>query len=489
MTGFVGGIVVIAIFGLFFVLLVLAFVYASRYKKVGPNQVLVISGQRRRRAPGQPSVRVVTGGGTFIWPVIERVDALSLELMTIDVVTRDVPTKQGVMVTVDGVAQIKVGSDEVSINTAAERFLNKTTEEIMNVAHETLAGHLRAIVGMLTYEEIYRDRDAFAQEVQGVSASDMANMGLRIDSFVVKDIRDDQGYLEALGQTDIANVKRDATIGQAMAARDATIKSAEANQEGQTAKFQAETKIAEADKDYKVQKAAYDAETNRRQAEAELAYTLQQNITNQQVKGEEVQIEVVSKKKQIEVQEQEVLRREKELEATVRKPAEAEQARIQTLAKAKKYQTETEASGQAEAIRAVGQAEADATQARGLAQAEVIRQQGFAEAEAMSKKAEAWQQYNQAAIIQQLIDSLPKVAAAIAEPLAKTERIVIINTGGDGGAGASRVTQDVASIIAQVPATVEALTGVDLVETISDLPVVKGASKGKREKEGKEKEE
>jgi len=216
---------------------------------------------------------------------------------------------------------------------------------------------------------------------------------------------------------------------------------------------------------------------------------LQQNITNQQVKGEEVQIEVVSKKKQIEVQEQEALRKEKELQATVRKPVEAEQYRIQTLAEAKRYQTQTEASGQAEAIRSVGQAEADATQARGLAQAEVIRQQGFAEAEAMSKKAEAWQQYNQAAIIQQLIDSLPKVAAAIAEPLAKTERIVIINTGGDGGAGASRVTQDVASIIAQVPATVEALTGVDLVETISDLPVVQGAGKGKREKEGADKEE
>jgi len=487
MTGFVGGIVVVAIFGLFFVLLVLAFVYASRYKKVGPNQVLVISG--RRRGPGQPSVRVVTGGGTFIWPVIERVDDLSLEIMTIDVITQDVPTLQGVMVTVDGVAQIKIGSDEVSINTSAERFLNKTTDEIMNVAHETLAGHLRAIVGMLSYEEIYRDRDAFAQRVQEVSAGDMANMGLSIDSFVVKDIRDDQGYLQALGQTDIANVKRDATIGQALAARDATIKSAQANQEGETAKFEAETKIAESDKDYKVQKAAYDTETNRRQAEAELAYVLQQNITNQQVKAEEVQIEVVAKKKQIDVQEQEVLRREKELEATVRKPAEAEQARIQTLAEAKKYQTETEAAGQAEALRSVGQAEADATKARGLAQAEVIRQQGFAEAEAMSKKAEAWQQYNQAAIIQQLIDSLPRVAAAIAEPLAKTERIVIISTGGDGGAGASKITQDVASIIAQVPATVEALTGVDLVQTISDLPVVKGARKGKREEERKDKED
>jgi len=486
------GIVAFAIFGLLFLGLALAVTYAARYKKVGPNQVLVISGRKRKvRDPvtGQPvecSVRIVTGGGTFIWPVIERVDTLSLEIMTIEVVTHEVPTVQGVKVTVEGVAQIKIASDEVSIRTAAERFLNKSIEEIINVAHETLAGHLRAIVGTLTYEEIYRDRDAFAQKVQEVSAGDLANMGLAIDSFVIKDIRDDQGYLDALGQKDIANVKRDATIGQAEAARDATIRSAQARQEGETAKFEAETRIAEAEKNYKVQKAAYDAEVNRKRAEAELAYVLQQNITNQQVKAEEIQIEVVAKKKQIEVQEQEVLRKEKELEATVRKPAEAEQYRIQTLAEAKKYQIEAEAAGQAEAIRTVGQAEADATKAKGLAEAEVIRAQGFAEAEAMQKKAEAWQQYNQAAIIQQLIDSLPEVARAIAEPLARTERIVIVSTGGDGvGAGASRLTQDVANIIAQVPATVEALTGLDLIRALQELPGVGQAMK----KEDKSKEE
>lgn len=182
----------------------------------------------------------------------------------------------------------------------------------------------------------------------------------------------------------------------------------------------------------------------------------------------------MEKAKQIEVQEQEALRKEKELEATVRKPAEAEQYKIQTLANAKKYQTETEAVGQSEAIRSVGQGEADATKAKGLAQAEVIKAQGFSEAEAMQKKAEAWQQYNQAAIIQQLIDSLPQVAEAVAKPLAQTDRIVVISSGGDG-AGTSRITQDVTNIIAQVPATVEALTGVDLVQTIKDLPAVQKA--------------
>jgi flotillin len=183
----------------------------------------------------------------------------------------------------------------------------------------------------------------------------------------------------------------------------------------------------------------------------------------------------------IQVQEQEVLRREKELEATVRKPAEAEQYRIQTLANAKKFQTLTEAEGQAAATRSVGEGEADANKARGLAQAAVIRQQGFSEAEAMEKKAQAWQMYNQAAIIQQIIEALPKVAAAISEPLSRTERVVIISSGGDG-AGASKLTQDVANIVAQVPATVEALTGIDLTETLKNLPGVGAASSKGEEK-------
>jgi flotillin len=414
--------------------------------------------------------------------VVERVDSLSLEIMTIEVITPKVYTIQGVPVTVDGVAQVKVASDDISIATAAEQFLSQDQDEIMNVALQTLEGHLRAILGTMTVEEIYKDRDAFAQRVQEVSSSDMANMGLRIVSFTIKDIRDDQGYLDALGQARTAEVKRDAAIGQAMAARDATIKSAEARQEGETAKYQAETKIAESEKEFKVQKAAYDADVNRKQAEAELAYTLQQNITNQQVKAEEVQIEVIAKQKQIQVQEQEVLRRERELEATVRKPVEAERYKVETLADAKRMQLETEAQGQAAAVRQVGEAEADASKAKGLANAEITQAQGFAEAEAMNKKALAWQEYNQAAIIQQLIESLPQVAAAISEPLARTDRIVVINSGGDGGAGASKVTRDVTDIVAQVPTTVEALTGLDLIEAIRNLPGIRGAEQETEEK-------
>jgi flotillin len=493
------GVVAIVIPAVVFVIFALIFVYASRVKKVGPNQVMVISGRgegRKDLTGVESKFRIVTGGRSFIWPILERVDDLSLEIMTIDITTPDVPTVQGVPVTVDGVAQVKIGSDENSIRTAAIQFLSKTQDEIRHVAHETLAGHLRAILGTLTVEQLYRDREAFAQKVQEVSGDDMASMGLEIVSFVIKDISDVEGYLEALGRPRIAQVKRDAAIGEAEAERDATIESAKARQAGESAKYEAETKIAESRKNFEVEQAAYQAETNRKKAEAELAYTLQQNITNQEVKTEEVQVEVSAKKKQIEVQHQEALRREQELDATVRKPAEAEQYRVRTLAEARQFQLQTEATGEAEAIRRKGEAEADAARAKGLAEAEilrqkglaeaeVIRQQGLSEAEATLKKADAWKEYTQAAVLQQLLDKLPEIASAISQPLAKTDRIVVVSTGGENGsgAGASKITQDITNIIAQVPATIEALTGMDLLGAIGNLPGLKRADNGKDEDE------
>ncbi len=493
---------IIAIVILFAFILILGIVFASRYKKVGPNQVLVISGRRSTYLDPQTgekarrSFRIVRGGGAFILPVVERVDDLSLELITIEVITQNVYTVQGVPVTVDGVAQVKVASDDVSIVTAAEQFLSKSQVEIKNVALQTLEGHLRAILGTMTVEEIYKDRDKFAQTVQEVSAQDMRNMGLQIISFTIKNIHDAEGYLDSLGKARTAEVKRDAQVGQAKAARDAAIESAKARQEGEIAQIEANTKIAEADRDYKIKKAEYDGAVNRQQADADLAYTLQQNIINQKVKEQEVEISVVEKRKQIEVQQQEALRKERELEATVKKPAEAEQFRVKTIADARKYELEIEAQGEAAAQRNIGQGEADANKARGLAdaevlkakgladadvikargltEAEVIKAQGLSEAEAMRRKAEAWEQYTQAAILQFLIQNLPSLAEAIAKPLAQTEKIVVINSSGDGGGtGAAKITRDVTDILSQMPEVVDALTGVNLVEMLKNLPALK----------------
>jgi flotillin len=468
------GIIVFAVSGIVTVVILFIVVYASRYVKVGPNQVLVISGRRRpvRNPDGSVSsvgFRIRVGGGAFVWPVLERVDALSLELLTLEVRTPEVYTVQGVPIVVDGIAQIKVRGDDVSIRTAAEQFLGKTQQEIAQIALQTVEGHLRAILGTLTVEEVYKNREAFAARVQDVAATDLVNMGLSVVSFTIRDIRDSHGYLDALGKPRIAQVKRDAVIGEAEAARDATMKSAVANQEGQQAKFAADTKIAEAERDYKMSVAGYQAAAQTKQAEADLAYDLQKFKTQQLVRAEEVQVQVIEKQKQIDVQGKEVDRKKLDLTATVERPAEADRSRIQTLAEAEQFRLQTTAAGQAQAIKATGFAEADANKAKGLAQAEVIKAQGFAEAEAMSRKAEAWRAYNEAAITQTFIEKLPEIASAIAQPLAKTEHIVIISSGGDS-AGADRITKDVTNILAQLPPVIEAMTGIKLADLLSRLP-------------------
>src|SRR5580704_10951156 len=242
-------------------------VFVSRYTKVGPNQVLIVSGRKHTLEDGsQVGFRIVKGGGTFVLPIFEKVDLLSLELLTIDVQTPEVYTSKGVPVKVDGVSQIKVKGDDVSIRTSAEQFLGKSQDEIRNIATQTLEGHLRAILGTMTVEEIYQNRDAFASKVQEVAAGDMANMGLGIVSFTIRDIRDSQGYLDALGKPRIA---------QAEADRDAMIRSAQATQAGQEAKYVADTRIAEAQRDYQSNVAQYQAAVNQKKAEADLAYDLQ----------------------------------------------------------------------------------------------------------------------------------------------------------------------------------------------------------------------
>jgi flotillin len=480
--------------GLVFMLFLFFIVFASRYTKVGPNQVLVISGIKRRIETGETvGYRIVRGGGVFVWPVLEKVDFLSLEIMTIDVKTPEVYTIKGVPVLVDGVAQVKVRGDDVAVRTAAEQFLSKDAAEIERVALQTLEGHLRAILGTLTVEEIYQNRDAFAGKVQEVATGDMANMGLQIVSFTIRDIRDNQGYLDALGKPRTAQVKRDAIIAQAEADRDSTIKSAQANQSGQTAKFEADTIVASSNRDYQMRLAEYQASVNLKKAEADLAYDLQRFKTGQSVKKEEVQVEFVEKQARIQVQEQEILRRQKELEATIQKPAEAERSRVQTLAEAEKYKLETEAAGaasatkargfaEADVVKAKGIAEAESKKAQGLAQAEVIKAQGLAEAEAMARKAESWRMYGEAAITQMFIEMMPELAGRISEPLSKTEKIIIVNSGGDS-AGASRITKDVTNIMAQLPPAIEAVSGIDLKNILERL-ADKVTSKGEGGKKG-----
>ena len=445
-------------------------------KLAGPNEALIRSG-----GGSEPKVKV--GGRIISLPIVHKAQRLSLEVMTLLVNTAVVYTSEGVAVSVDGVAQVKVARSEDAIRTAAQQFLDKTADEIAQVALQTLEGNQRAVLGTMTVEQIYQDREAFAQRVREVAGPDMANMGLEIVSFTIRDIQDEQGYLEALGRRRIAEVKRDAEIGEAEATRDATsrraaadrdagIAQAEATRDREEARFAADTKVAESERNFAVEKAAFDQETNARRAEAELAYQLQEAKTRQEIRAQELQVEVVERTKQIEIEEQEITRRERELDASVRRPAEAERYRLETVATGEKAQTVAGAEADSETIKLHGEGEAQAIRARGEAEAGAILARGLAEAEAMSTKAEAWKQYGQAAMIDKLLESLPEVAAAVSAPLAKTDRIVMIGGGNGGSMGASQLTGDVTRIISQLPDIVESLTGIDILGTLKNLPGV-----------------
>ncbi len=465
--------IVIAIV-LVIVIFILISVFVGRYVKVGPDEALIVSGRKKKLSNGQVvGFRIVKGGATFVWPILEISKTISLRTMPLDV-NSSAYTSQGVQVTVDGIAQVKIDSTQEAIATAAEQFLSLKEDEIRRIATQTLEGHLRSIVGNLTVEEINQNRDAFAQKVQELAAGDLANMGLKIISFTIREIADKNGYLESLGKAQIARVQRDAVIGQAEAKRDADIKSAEAMQAGQTAKYLAETKVAEANRDKEMKMADYQASINERKAESDLAYDKKKYVIEQEVQKEAMQVEIIKKQKEIELQEQEALRKEKELDAMIRKPADAEKYRTEIASEADKIKKSKEAEGQsfaikaegaakAEAIKLAGLADADIIRARGEAEADIIRAKGQAEAEALAKKAEAYKLFNDAAIAQMVIEKLPEIASAISQPLSKTEKIVMI-----GDSGASKITKDITNIMAQLPETVKGLTGVDITNILKN---------------------
>ena len=457
--------IVIAIV-LVIVIFILISVFVGRYVKVGPDEALIVSGRKKKLSNGQVvGFRIVKGGATFVWPILEISKTISLRTMPLDV-NSSAYTSQGVQVTVDGIAQVKIDSTQEAIATAAEQFLSLKEDEIRRIATQTLEGHLRSIVGNLTVEEINQNRDAFAQKVQELAAGDLANMGLKIISFTIREIADKNGYLESLGKAQIARVQRDAVIGQAEAKRDADIKSAEAMQAGQTAKYLAETKVAEANRDKEMKMADYQASINERKAESDLAYDKKKYVIEQEVQKEAMQVEIIKKQKEIELQEQEALRKEK--------PADAEKYRTEIASEADKIKKSKEAEGQsfaikaegaakAEAIKLAGLADADIIRARGEAEADIIRAKGQAEAEALAKKAEAYKLFNDAAIAQMVIEKLPEIASAISQPLSKTEKIVMI-----GDSGASKITKDITNIMAQLPETVKGLTGVDITNILKN---------------------
>lgn len=490
------GMGIIAALGLI-VLSMIAWFFANLYQKCSPNQAMIISGF----GAGQDArnFKIVVGGGAVVLPMIQMRSWLSLEIMTIEVHSQaPMITKNGVPIFVEGVAQVKVRGDDVSIATAAEQFLGKTDEEVATIAHESLVGHLRAILGTMSVEELIQNFDSFAQRVQEVSLADLAKMGLTVVSFTIKEIKDNVGYLEALGRQQTAEAKRNADIGvahasketaiaQAQAQRDAQIAQAQAAEEGAKAKLAADTRVAEASKNYQVSQAQYAAEVANKKAASDMMYEIVKAQTQQKLVEETQKIKIVEAQKEVELQQIEVQKRQVSLETEVTKPAEAEQIRIRLMAQAEQEKrrllaeadaqaaklqalgqseaTRIKAIAEAEATKALGLAHAEAQRAQGLAEATVTQAKGQAEAEAMTKKAEAFKQYNDAAMASMVVDKLPDLVTAAASPLSKIGQMTVLSTSGDS-AGASKVTGDVINIAAQSLAMVKGLTGIDLAEAM-----------------------
>ncbi|XP_051966094.1 flotillin-2-like [Xyrauchen texanus] len=408
---------------------------------VGPNEALVVSGA----SCDSDEKTYVVGGWAWAWWLISDTQRITLEIMTLQPKCEDVETAEGVAITVTGVAQVKVITDQDLLAVACEQFLGKSVMEIKGVVLQTLEGHLRSILGTLTVEQIYQDRDQFARLVREFAAPDVCRMGIEILSFTIKDVYDKLDYLSSLGKTQTAAVKRDADIGVAEAERDAGIREAEMRKEMMYVKFLADTKMADSKRELELQKAAFNQEVDTKKAVAQLAYELQAAKEQQKIRLEEIEIEVVQRKKQITIEEKEIERTEMELIAMVKLPAEAEAYKMLQLAEGRKLKKVLNAQAEAEKIKKIGEAEASS-----------ISSVGKAEAERMRLKAEAYQQYGDAAKTALILEALPKIAAKVSAPLAKTNEIVILS-GED-----SHVTGNVNRLLAELPVSVNALTGVDL---------------------------
>ena len=440
-------------------------VLAKMFRKAGPHEALIVYGFR--------GTRIVKGSGTIIFPMVENCRELSLELMSFDVAPQqDLYTVQGVAVTVEAVAQIKVKSDPDSIRTGAEQFLTKSPDQREGLIRLVMEGHLRGIIGQLTVEQIVKEPEMVADRMRSTCADDMNKMGLEVVSFTIKEVRDKNEYIANMGRPDVARIKRDADVAAAEADRDTAIKRAEAQRASAIAKAQADqervaaetsslAKQAEAQRDLDVKRATFLEVTKKAQAQADKAYEIETNVMQQQVVAESVRVQQVEREAQVKVQEAEIARREKELIATVLKQAEIERQRIETLAEAEKQRLIAEAEGHASSIRAQGEAEA-----------EIIFKKGEAEAKAMNVKAEAFQEYNQAAVVDRLFSSLPDVVKAIATPLANVDKITIVSTGNGDTAGVHKLTGDVTKIAAQVPALFEALSGMQMSDLLQKVRLI-----------------
>jgi flotillin len=456
--------IAIAVAAIVVVLLLVAVLYAKNYVKVPPNMVAVFTGR------GKP--KIVRGGARFRVPVIERVDFMGLEPFNIQVKVDNAISSNGVGIAVDVVALVRFGSTDEAIETAIQRFLTADRLELKNQLTEIIAGNMRAICAKMTVESLNSDRDELTRRVAEEAGSALANIGMELDVLTIQDVRDRNGYIEALGRTRIAEVRRDAEIGEAAAKRDARIQAARADQEAQTAEAESQAVTAEAHRQLAIKRAAIDTEVNAAKARADQAGPLAEAEARRAVVLAGVDTEQQETQRRIAVEEQRALRAEKAQHADVVVPAEArrqaavlnaEGERDAAIAAAQADARQRELAGQADA--AARKLLAEALLAELTAQADGDKAKLLAEAEGQAKMAEALSAFTEQAarlrVLPDLIAALPEIAKQVAAPMGNIDHMVVLNGGSDGNDALSRVAGSVPALLLQVLETAKA-GGLDL---------------------------
>ncbi|MCL2828195.1 MAG: SPFH domain-containing protein [Oscillospiraceae bacterium] len=476
-------------------ILVVVIAISITWKKVPSDKAGVIVGI------GKP--KVITGGGSIVIPVFQRMDTITLENIMFPVEIRQTKTKLGVPINADGIVVLKVKNTEQSILAAVQQFncanAKDTVMMIRTQASEVCKGKLREIVSSMSVEDIYDNRESFSIKVQEVAGKELEEMGLELKSFTINDITDEEGYIEALGKEQIAKVKSDAAIAEADAEKNRQIRTAEAMKVGKKAQLDAETQIAEAEKERNLQVLAFKEEQESRRARSDAAYQIQENITSKEVKNTamdavileakrqqevaeaKVQIDIQSEQKNIELAQRKAERKQAELQEQVIRPAEAEKEKVRLVAESEKYQQvlraeaeaekmrlegEANAKVKAELIKQEGEANARAIEVIGAAEAESTRRKGLAEAEALERKAEALAKMNEAGKLQMVIDKYPAIVAAAAEPLRNIGKITYVGGVGEGGGVAGEVAGYTAGVLKSVTQVLDETLGFDLVEVM-----------------------
>ncbi len=479
------------------VVILILLILFSGYVKAPPDQAYIISGLKK-------DSRVLIGRAGIKIPFLERLDRLYLGQMTVDIKTeQSVPTNDFINVNVDAVAKVRISPTPEGIKLAAKNFLNKKALDITMDLQDSLQGNMREIIGTLSLKEINTDRDSFSDQVMSKASKDMDKLGIEILSCNIQNVTDENGLIKDLGADNTSRIKKDAAIAKAQADRDIAIAQAEADKSANDARVIAQTEIAQKNNELAIKKSELQKNADTKKAEADAAYEIQKQEQQKTIQTATVNAQIAKAEREAELRKQQVAIQQQFLEAEINKKADAERYKVEqeaaaTLAKrqreaeAKKYEQEKEA----EAMKAKAQAEADAMKAKALAEADALRAKAeasrfaaeqeatgirakgeaeaasiqakaLAEAEGMEKKAEAYSKYDNAAILEMLLSIMPQMAAEIAKPLASISKVNIYGGGGDSGAsGISQISGNAATVMQQVFDTMSEATGVDFREIL-----------------------